>query len=147
MGQRFLNFCRFRSDYRWVNLLRRPDVRYPIILAVLALALWAPRLRGPIDLRYDAGVYYILGTSLAEGKGYRLLNEPGEISALQYPPLLPAIVAVEQKLLGTSDPAVVGQWLRWTYLALFLVYSLGTYRLARAVLRPGHAFLAGLICT
>jgi hypothetical protein len=66
-----------------MDLLRRPDVRYPLILAAVALAMWAPRLRGSIDLRYDAGVYYILGTSLAEGKSYRLLNEPGEISALQ----------------------------------------------------------------
>src|SRR3954471_14397457 len=91
--------------------IRRADVRYPAILLIIAAALWAPRLRGPIDLRYDAGVYYILGTSLAEGRGYRLLSEPGEISALQYPPLLPAVVAVEQKLLGSSDPAVVGPWL------------------------------------
>src|SRR5262245_34662494 len=121
--QRLLNLWAFRSDYRLVNVVRRPEIRYPLILLAVALALWAPRLRGPIDLRYDAGVYYILGTSLAEGKGYRLLNEPGEISALQYPPLVPAIVAVEQKLLGTSDPFVVGQWLRWTYFAMFLVYS------------------------
>jgi hypothetical protein len=147
MPQRFFNFRPFRSDYRVVDFLRRPDVRNTLILAVVALALWAPRLRGPIDLRYDAGVYYILGTSLAEGKGYRLLNEPGEISALQYPPLVPAIVALEQKLLGTSDPDIVGQWLRWTYFALFLVYSLATYRLARRLLEPGFAFLAALICT
>ena len=147
MGQRFLNFWRCRSDYRWVNLLRRPDVHYPIILAVVALAVWSPRLRGPIDLRFDAGVYYILGTSLAEGKGYRLLNEPGEPSAIQYPPLLPALVAVEQKLLGTSDPDVVGAWLRRTYLVLFLVFSLATYRLARGLLSPAYAFAVALICT
>ncbi len=59
-----------------------------------------------------ARVYYVLGTSLAEGKGYRLLNEPGEIQANQYPPLLPLIIAAHQIVLGTSDPHVVGPWLR-----------------------------------
>ena len=79
---------------------------------LIAAALWAPRLRGPLDLRYDAGVYYVLGTSLAEGQGYRLLNEPGAIQAVQYPPVLPLVAAVHQRVLGTSDPAVVGHWLR-----------------------------------
>jgi hypothetical protein len=130
-----------------VEFLRKPDVRYTLILAAIALAVWVPRLRGPIDLRYDAGVYYILGTSLADGKGYRLLNEPGEPNALQYPPLLPAVVAAEQKMLGTNDPNVVGPWLRWTYFGLFLVYSLAVYRLARTALSPGFAFVATLICS
>ena len=51
------------------------------LLGLLVVALWLPRTSGPIDLRWDGGVYYVLGTSLAEGKGYRLLNEPGEIQA------------------------------------------------------------------
>ncbi len=50
------------------------------ILGLLVVALWLPRMQGPIDFRWDGGVYYVLGTSLAEGKGYRLLNEPGEIN-------------------------------------------------------------------
>src|SRR3954464_15807907 len=105
-----------------MDFFRRPDVRYPAILAALALSVWAPRLRGPIDLRFDAGVYYLLGTSLAEGKGYRILSEPGEISAVQYPPLLPAFVAVHQKILGTNNPEVVGQWLRFSYCLIFTMY-------------------------
>jgi hypothetical protein len=56
-------------------------------------------------------------------------------------------VAVEQKLLGTSDPDVVGAWLRRTYLALFLVFSLATYALARGLLSPAYAFAVALICT
>ena len=83
-----------------------------LILAAVVAVLWAPRLRGPIDLRFDAGVYYVLGTSLAEGKGYRLLNEPGDIRAVQYPPLLPAVAAEAQRLSGSTDPAVAGRWLR-----------------------------------
>ena len=75
------------------RLLARPEPGYIVLLVALAALLWLPRLRGPLDLRYDAGVYYVLGTALAEGKGYRLLNEPGAIQAIQYPPLLPAITA------------------------------------------------------
>lgn len=130
-----------------MGLLRNPDVRYPVVITLLAMILWLPRLRGPLDLRFDAGVYYILGTSLAEGKGYRLLNEPGEITALQYPPALPALVAIEQKLLGTNDPEVVGQWLRWTYCGMFLLLSLSAYAIARQVLNPRYSFLAAVICT
>src|SRR5262245_22160528 len=90
------------------------------LLLAAVLATWAPRLSGPIDLRWDGGVYYLLGTSLAEGKGYRLLNEPGEIEAVQYPPLLPAFVAVHQRLLGTSDPVPLGAVLRISFLLLNL---------------------------
>lgn len=51
------------------------------LLGLLVVALWVPRIHGPIDLRWDGGVYDVPGPSLAEGKGYRLLNEPGEIQA------------------------------------------------------------------
>ena len=30
--------------------------RYLVLLVALAAGLWVPRLRGPLDLRYDAGV-------------------------------------------------------------------------------------------
>ncbi len=78
--------------------LPRQTVIYLSVLILLSVVIWLPRLRGPLDLRYDAGVYYILGTSLAEGKGYRLLNEPGEIQAIQYPPLLPLFVEAREFL-------------------------------------------------
>lgn len=78
-----------------------------MVLGLLVLALWVPRIHGPIDLRWDGGVYYVLGTSLADGKGYRLLNEPGEIRANQYPPLIPLIIAAHQIVLGTSDPPLL----------------------------------------
>ena len=82
------------------------------VVIALALVLWLPRLSGPIDLRWDAGVYYLLGTSLAEGNGYRVPSEPGAPRAVQYPPLLPAFVALHQRVLGTTDPAIVARWLR-----------------------------------
>jgi hypothetical protein len=112
----------------------------------LALLLWAPRFSGPIDLRWDAGVYYLLGTSLAKGEGYRIASEPGSPEALQYPPLLPALVALHQWALSTTDPAIVAPWLRSSYLALFVVYSLVVLALAKRHLSPGFALAATAIC-
>ena len=126
-------------------MTNRVKARYLVLLLALAAGLWIPRLRGPLDLRYDAGVYYILGTSLAEGHGYRLLNEPGQIQAVQYPPLLPALVAVHQRLSGTSDVGVAGHWLRITYAGFFLAYIAAVYLLASRYLPLGFAFLVGLI--
>ncbi|HUR93165.1 MAG TPA: hypothetical protein VMY76_01185 [Gemmatimonadales bacterium] len=122
---------------RW----RRAEWRCLAALAALAVALWLPRLRGPLDLRYDAGVYYILGTSLAEGRGYRLLNEPGAIEAIQYPPLLPAAGAAAELALGTDDPAVVGHWLRLGSVLLYAGYAAAVYGMSRRLLTPGYAFL------
>ncbi len=109
---------------------------------LLWIALWAGRLQGPIDLRWDASTYYVLGTSLAEGKGYRMLNEPGEIQAVQYPPLLPAFVAVHQRVLGTSDYVVVGSALRRSYFVLSGLYLVAAYLLMRGFLAPPLALAA-----
>ena len=112
----------------------------------LAIVLWLPRLSGPIDLRYDGGVYYLLGTSLAAGHGYRIPSEPGSPQALQYPPLLPAIVAVYQTALGTSDPATVAQWLRRSYAVLFAVYALAALALAKHFLPHALAVVTVVLC-
>lgn len=117
-----------------------------LVLFALVIVLWLPRLDGPIDLRWDAGVYYVLGTSLAEAKGYRLLNEPGDIHATQYPPLLPAIVAAHQWVLGRSDPLTVGYWLRRSFFLVFAIYIFAIYWMARKYLPSKYAFLATLVC-
>jgi hypothetical protein len=114
-------------------------------LLTLVVVIWLPRLQGPPDLRYDGGVYYILGTALAEGRGYRLLSEPGAIEAIQYPPLLPAIGALHQRILGTADPAVVGPWLRLTACAMYLAYIAAVYAMCRRIVGPTYALLVGLI--
>ena len=117
-----------------------------IAVIALALLLWAPRFSGPIDLRWDAGVYYLLGTSLAKGEGYRLASEPGSPEALQYPPLLPVLVALHQWALGTTDSAIVAPWLRSSYLALFVIYSLIVLALAKRYLSLGFAVAATALC-
>jgi hypothetical protein len=109
---------------------------------LLWIALWAARLEGPIDLRWDASTYFVLGTSLAEGRGYRLLNEPEEIEAVQYPPLLPALVAAHQRALGTTDYMIVGSRLRLCYFVMSGMYLLAAYLVARGFLEPPLALAA-----
>jgi len=128
-----------------IKRIRSEAVILIVLFAVAAIS-WSPRLSGPIDLRYDAGLYFILGTSLAEGRGYRLLNEPGDIEATQYPPLLPFIVAAHQWVLGTRDVIAVGHWLRLTFFLIYLAFSLCVYLTLRKYLPLGSAFLATLIC-
>ncbi len=117
-----------------------------MLLGLLVVALWLPRIHGPIDLRWDGAVYYVLGTSLAEGKGYRLLNEPGEIQANQYPPVLPLIIAAHQIVLGTSDPLVVGRFLRLSSFLAFATYIFAIYALLRRHLSSSYAFFGTVIC-
>ncbi len=116
------------------------------VVITVALLLWAPRLAGSIDLRWDASVYYLLGTSLASGDGYRIASEPGSPQAVQYPPLLPAVVALHERVLGTNDPAVVGPWLRITYALIFGSYAIAVLTLAKSYLRPAFAVTAATLC-
>jgi len=126
--------------------LDRTDAMCALALCILTLLSWIPRWNGPLDTRWDGGTYFILGTSLAEGKGYRLLNEPGDIKADQYPPLLPAIVAVHEKLLSSSNPVKVGIWLRRTWILFSIVYVCGSFFLARLFLSRAYAFFLAFIC-
>jgi hypothetical protein len=126
-------------------LVHRANAAYLSVLILISVVLWLPRFRGPLDLRYDAGVYYILGSSLAQGKGYRLLNEPGEIQAIQYPPLLPLFAAAHQLLAGSAHPAVAGHLLRLSFFVLFIALVVAVYLLSRRYLSPGFAFLVALV--
>ena len=64
----------------WTAWLRKYWTNVSVV--ALAILLWLPRFSGPLDLRWDAGVYYLLGTSLAAGHGYRILSEPGSPEAV-----------------------------------------------------------------
>lgn len=129
----------------WLVHRSKPDLIAAVILAVMILASWAPRAVGPLDFRWDAAVYYVLGTALAEGKGYRLLNEPGDIEANQYPPLLPLVIALHQWMAGSSDVVVVGRWLRLTYFLIFTTYIFAAYAMLRRYLSLRYALLAAVV--
>lgn len=113
-------------------------------MSIVIVGLWIPRWAGPLDLRWDGAVYYVLGTSIAEGKGYRLLNEPGEIEAIQYPPLLPLLAAVPQIILGTSDPVIVGKWLKFFFFCIHASLMFATYFMLKMFVPRWLAFLGVL---
>ena len=115
-----------------------------LALSIAIVGLWIPRWAGPLDLRWDGAVYYILGTSIAEGKGYRLLHEPGEIEAIQYPPLLPLLAAAPQMALGTSDPVIVGRWLKLFFFCFHAAFVLATYFMLKMFVSRWAAFLGAL---
>jgi hypothetical protein len=125
----------------------RLEWAHALLLLLVTCGHWLPRLSGPIDLRYDGGVYFVLGTSLAQGKGYRLLNEPGEIQAIQYPPLWPAWIALHELVLGSDDPLVVGQALRISSALLSLALALSVYALARRLAGAWPALFASLLAS
>ncbi len=124
----------------------RSEMLILLVLFGLVVLVWLPRLSGPLDYRWDGGLYYTLGTSLAEGKGYKLLNEPGEIDAVQSPPLFPLIIAAHQLILGTNDPTTVGQWLRYSFFIIFIIYIYVVFRFFKIYLSLLSAFLATVVC-
>jgi hypothetical protein len=78
-----------------------------LLVGVAALAFWWARGDGPIDLHWDGGAYYLLGTSLERGDGYRILSEAGNLPSSLHPPLVPAIVALPQALVAAVPWAVL----------------------------------------
>ena len=118
-----------------INRQHRRDWLCRAVLLLVCIVIWIPRFTGPINFRWDASAYYILGTALSQGHGYRLLNEPGEIEAAQYPPL-PMIVAAVQSVMATTDFFKVGCALRLTYFVFSALVLLMSYALVRKLLSP-----------
>lgn len=98
-------------------------------------------------MSWDASVYYVLGTSLAQGSGYRLLNEPGAIQSVQYPPFMPTVIAFHQKLFGTDDFAVVSSGLKPVWITLHALLSITTFLVLRRWMSLVWAFAATVLCT
>ena len=125
------------------------DLYVLLPLSIVIVGLWIPRWSGPLDLRWDGAVYYILGTSIADGKGYRLLHEPGEIEAVLYPPVLPLLAAATQTVLRTNDPVVVGSGLKVFFFIFLASLTIATFGFMRRTPREafpatrGGAFPAG----
>jgi len=126
------------------RVLRRTVVAW-LLLGIVAAATWWPRADGPIDLRWDGGAYYILGTSLASGQGYRLLSEPGNTESSLHAPFVPVLVATYQTVLQTSDPVVVGHALRLTAALCSVAYAIAIFVLLSAYVPRAYAFAAAAI--
>lgn len=138
------SFSPQKAAFRFPFDLTKADRFCILALILLAVATWVPRFHGPLDLRWDGSVYYVLGTSLAKGLGYRLLNEPGQIEATQYPPLLPVLIALHEKILGSSNPFIVTAALKYVWIGLFAMLVVSTYLLVRRFAHWQWALFAGV---
>jgi hypothetical protein len=65
---------------------------------------------------------------------------------VQYPPLLPLIIAGHQLILGTNDPTTVGGWLRVSAFLIFIFYIFAVFRLFKDYLSLPYAFAATILC-
>ncbi len=71
---------------------------YIFILAALFFAYWIEFRAPAFGMFHDDGLYVVTAKALAEGKGYRIISLPAEISQTKYPPIYPLLLAGAWKL-------------------------------------------------
>lgn len=82
-----------RRDWRVLRLA------VPILLLASLLPFYFVSFAAPAaGTIHDDGIYLITAKAMAEGKGYRLLNLPGEPKQTKYPIGFPALIAVLWKI-------------------------------------------------
>ena len=69
-----------KIDYRW-------------IFFVALLILYTSFANNYIGSNADDSIYVVLGKSLAEGNGYRMISSPENYVNVEYPPLFPVFIA------------------------------------------------------
>lgn len=98
-----------------------------ITLTLFAAYLFvALRVTAPVGLWQDDGIYVATAQSLAQGKGYRHIELPGEPLQTKYPILYPAILAVPF-LCGSAYPENTWMLLIPSALGAALLVSLSIY--------------------
>ena len=113
---------------------RRRRLLICLLVGIATIVSWVPRGGGPVDLRWDGGAYYILGTSLSEGDGYRMRSEPGSLPSSLHPPLVPAFVALHELALQTTNPVLVGRALKVSLAICSAAYVVAVFLLLSASL-------------
>jgi hypothetical protein len=109
---------------------RRADLYIPLGIAAVVLAIAISTVTPwPVGAFEDDAVYTILGKSLAEGTGYRMLNLPGAPAATHYPPGYPALLAVLWRIAPSFPDNVV--LFKFANAVLLAIAAAGTYWFAR----------------
>ena len=138
---------------------RRRRLLICLLVGIATIVSWVPRGGGPVDLRWDGGAYYILGTSLSEGDGYRMRSEPGSLPSSLHPPLVPAFVALHELALQTTNPVLVGRALKVSLALCSAAYVVAVFLLLSAslpmalaagvalvaLLQPQYLFFSGTL--
>jgi hypothetical protein len=116
--------------------------RESVVAAVAVCVGYLLLLPGPYAVgSYGDDAYYaILGKALASGLGYRSLYLPGHPVHLQYPPGLPAVVAVLWKAGGSLQ--VVAAWARMLDIAAISLVAGAVWWIGRSRLGLSPAITA-----
>lgn len=104
----------------------RADWLIPLAIAAIVLAVAVSTVTAwPVGAFEDDAIYTVLGKSLAEGTGYRLINLPGAPNATHYPPAYPALLA----LLWTISPSFPENLVLFKFVnaLLLAIAAVGTY--------------------
>ncbi|MGQ0643378.1 MAG: glycosyltransferase family 39 protein [Gemmatimonadaceae bacterium] len=108
----------------------RPDVYIPLAIAAMVFAIAISTVTPwPVGAFEDDAVYTILGKSLAEGTGYRMINLPGAPAATHYPPGYPALLSVLWRISPSFPDNVV--LFKFANALLLAIAAAGTYCFAR----------------
>lgn len=106
------------------------------LVAVLTITPW------PVGAFQDDAMYTVLAKSLAEGKGFRFLNLPGEPNATHFPPGYPAVLAVLWKLNPRFPDNIV--LFKFANAAFLACAALGAFSYARRRFRAPVAVATGV---
>ena len=94
-----------------------------LVIAILTVTPW------PVGAFQDDAMYTVLAKSLAEGKGYRFINLPGEPNATHFPPGYPLLLAALWRLWPSFPDNIV--LFKFANAALLAAAALGAFRFAR----------------
>jgi len=75
-----------------------PKALIAIFVAFLVPAYWIAFHAPAVGIYHDDGIYLVTAKALAEGKGYRIISLPGELTQTKYPILFPGILSVAWKI-------------------------------------------------
>src|SRR5262249_20292926 len=95
---------------------------------------------------HDDAVYVVSAESLAEGRGYRLLNLPGAPAQTKYPILYPAVLAVGWTALPTLPSRLAGMQALTLLLAGAAVGRGFLYVVRQRYAARLAALAAGMLC-
>ncbi|MBL8981391.1 MAG: glycosyltransferase family 39 protein [Gemmatimonadetes bacterium] len=117
---------------------RMIHVALPVVVALVAILTITP---WPVGAFQDDAMYTVLAKSLAEGRGFRFLNLPGEPNATHFPPAYPLVLSLIWRAWPSfPDNIVAFKFLNAFYLA---AAASGAYVFARRRFRaPVPAALA-----
>ncbi len=100
-----------------------------LLLALIAKPVWEGRRQDHWGEGNDDGIYWVTAKSLATGRGYRVLNLPGEPYQTKYPPVYPLYLSLAWRMRPDFPANLTTAWA--LHAALLPIYLALLMRLLR----------------